>query len=152
MDHAAEYLYRGTTAGWVGTHANQTLPMTCTTTDPLVATYFALECLFHGHSIVQFVLRSSVERFIGPSNHFDVLESAINLGMKPQDILEYVIHFIDADDTREILESMGFDQVPYQIYGRSALDDELELSYRQGYRLTREQVREFNRLAFEVGS
>ncbi len=152
MDPATDYLYRGTTVGWIGTRSNQFLPMTCTSTDPLVATYFALECLFHGHSVVQFIERSSVEQFIGESNPFDAIESAVNLKRKPLEISEHVIHLINVDEARKILLGLGFEQVPYQIYGKSVLNDELKLSFNQGYRLTASQKREFNRLAFEVRS
>ena len=151
MDPEAEYLYRGSTLGWAGTRVNRTLPMTCTSTDPLVATLFALECLFHGHAVVHFVLKSVVSPFIGPSNFFDHKELAVNLQPGPLEFLQYVSHSIDADDAREILWSIGFEQVPTFIYGLDLLNDELSLKP-EGYRLSPEQVIEFNRRAFEVSS
>lgn len=125
--------------------------MTCTSADPLVATLFGLECLFHGHAIVQIALRSAVDRFIGPPNHFAERECEIALNMRPLDFLEHVSHAIDVDDAREILRDMGFERVPPLIYGKEALRAELSLAP-EGYRLAPDQVREFNLRAFEVAS
>ena len=46
------YLYRGTTAGWPGNSVLQAERITCTSTDPLVATLFAIECRNHGRAII----------------------------------------------------------------------------------------------------
>jgi hypothetical protein len=156
MDPEADYLYRGTTLGWAGTRMNQFIPRTSTSTDPLVATFFGLECLFHGHAIVQIIPRVQVQAFIRPPNRVDEnecyseIEREVALEMKPLELLEYVVHFIDVDDAREILLEIGLDQVPYQISAKAVLTEDLQTTHERNYRLDADQRREFNRLAFGI--
>jgi hypothetical protein len=64
------YLYRGTTEGWPGSLALQNERMTCTTTDPLVATFFAIECRNHGSALILAAPSRLFEGLFGPPNHF----------------------------------------------------------------------------------
>jgi hypothetical protein len=154
MDPADDYLYRGTTLGWAGTRMNQFIPRTSTSTDPLIATFFALECLFHGHAIVQIIPRVRVQAFIRSPNLVDgnecytEIEREVALEMKPLDLLVHVVHFIGVDDAREILLEIGFDQVPYHIGAREILTEDLTTTHELDYRLNADQRREFNRMAF----
>ena len=133
---------------------NRLIPRTSTSTDPLVATLFALECLFHGHAVVQIVPRDRVEEFIRPPNRFQEsecfaeIECEVALEMKPLAFLDHVVKFIDVDDAREILQAIGFDQVPYLIGARIVLTEDLKTTHRRKDRLDADQRREFNRLAF----
>lgn len=62
------FLFRGTSAGWPGNPATQQFRVTPTTTNPFVATLFAIECQRFGSGLVIACLRSEVERFIGAAN------------------------------------------------------------------------------------
>ncbi len=116
MEETDPYLYRGTTRGWPGNPGLQDLQMTCTTTDPLVATLFAIECLGHGEGIVYLAPRAPLERWAGPPNCFDDLECAVNIKIKPTEFLKHVQFGLHPHRTREILMEMGF-VVPYLING-----------------------------------
>ena len=60
------YLYRGTTAGWPGNSVLQEEQITCTSTDPLVATLFAIECRNHGHAVILAVRTELFDKVLGP--------------------------------------------------------------------------------------
>ncbi len=73
------YLYRGTTEGWPGNEIMQERRITCTTTDPFVAALFGVECRNHGHAVILMVREDVFPDLVGPSNHFAMIESAVNL-------------------------------------------------------------------------
>ena len=77
------YLYRGTTAGWPGNPVLQEEEITCTSTDPLVATLFAIECRNHGPAVILAARQDQFLGLIAPTNHFFVFESAVNLYIPP---------------------------------------------------------------------
>ena len=77
------YLYRGTTAGWPGNSVLQEEQITCTSTDPLVATLLPIECRNHGRAVILAAKRANFDGLLGPANHFSVIESAVNLHVPP---------------------------------------------------------------------
>jgi hypothetical protein len=66
------YLYRGTTTGWPGNPVLREQNITCTSTDPLVATLFAIECRNHGRAIVAVARQDKFVGLVAPENHFVV--------------------------------------------------------------------------------
>jgi hypothetical protein len=145
------YLYRGTTEGWGGHPVLPVPPMTCTTTDPLVATLFAIECRNHGHAVILAAQRDLFEDLIGPANHFDLIESAVNLVISPLDFAQQAVT-LEIDRVVDILRDIGFDQMPIRLRDKWALREALVSSYDAGERLNAEQLRQFNTSVFGTQS
>jgi filamentous hemagglutinin len=152
MEEKGDFLYRGTSRGWPGNPRLQALGRTYASSDPLVATLFAIECLRHGEGIVQMAHRDPLEPLIGAPNFFDDVECAINLMMTPAEFTQRVAFTLHAHKAREILAELGFNRIPYLINDKEALNDALEQTHRHGERCRREQIQEFDRRALEVGS
>jgi hypothetical protein len=144
MMEELKYLYRGTTECWPGNPCLQAQCITCTTRDPLVATLFAVECRSHGKAVVQAAPLNRFVQLIGPPNHFQVIESAVNLSICPEEFTKQVDVTLEVDDVIEILREMGFTNLPVRLYGIAALRFALAESHAEGIRLNREQIRNFN--------
>ncbi len=142
------YLYRRTTDGWGGHPILPGPPMSCTTTDPLVAALFAIECRNYGHAVILAARRDRFEDLIGPANQFDMIESAVNLLISPVDLAQGAV-ILEVDRVIDVLREIGFDQVPIRIGNKWALREALISSYEAGERLTTEQLRQFNSRIFE---
>jgi hypothetical protein len=120
-----EYLYRGTTRGWPGNECLRTERITCTTTDPLVATLFAIECRNRGPAVVLVARRKPFEGLIGPPNYFAIVECAVNVLVAPLDFASQAVLTLDVDQAITILGEMGFDRLPARISGQVALREAL---------------------------
>ena len=138
------YLYRGTTAGWPGNIVLQEEKITCTSTDPLVATLFAIECRNHGRAIILASRRSLFDGLLAPANHFWEIESAINLKISPVEFSLSAEVSLEVEKALEILRDLGFGDIPIRIRDNVALRDELLYSYEAGERLNTQQLRGFN--------
>jgi hypothetical protein len=123
--------------------------MTCTTTDPLVATLFAIDCRNYGHAVILAVRRDVVEDLIGPENHFDMIENAVNLLISPIDFARLAVT-LEVDRVWEALRELGFDEVPIRMRDKWGLRNALVSSYEVGQRLNAEQLRRFHSLVFEA--
>jgi hypothetical protein len=133
------YLYRGTTAGWPGNSVLQAERITCTSTDPVVATLFAVQCRNHGRAIIVAAKRANFQRLLGPANHFSVLESAVNLYVPPLEFVAKAEIILDVDRALAILREMGFEDLPVRIRDQESLRDALLQTYEAGHRLNEEQ-------------
>lgn len=139
------YLYRGTTTGWPGNIVLQEERITCTSTDPLVATLFAIECRNHGHAIVLAACRQN--DLLGsraPPNHFFEIECAVNLYIPP---LQFAIKsdvILEVDRALAILRELEFHDLPVRIRDKETLRDAILHTYAAGQRLTEEQLDWFN--------
>lgn len=138
------YLYRGTTAGWPGSSTLQAERITCTSTDPVVATLFAVECRNHGRAIVAAAKRGNFQRPLGPANHFFVLESAVNLYVPPLEFVAKAEIILDVDRALAILSEIGFEDLPVRIRDKESLRDALLQTYEAGQRLNEEQRLRFD--------
>jgi hypothetical protein len=147
----APYLYRGTTEGWPGNNVLQEQQITCTTTDPLVATLFAIECRNHGRAVILAARRELFGDLIGPPNHFALIESAVNLLISPLDFARRAI-ILEVDEILEVLREIGFDQISIRIKDKAARRETLISSYEAGHRLNEEQLQQFNSRVFEAES
>ncbi len=152
MSETGRFVYRGTTHGWPWNPVLQRDRRTCATTDPLVATLFAIECLQHGSSAVLIASLEDFDGLIGPTNHAAIAESEVVLNLPPLDFARRASLEIDAQRSRDILVDMGFDRLPVRIGGKSALRDSINQSYNDGDRLSPDQIQEFNRRAMETSS
>lgn len=142
-------LYRGTKLGWRGNPIAQKARITCTTTDPFVATLFAIECRNHGAAVVLLASHGPFERLIGPPNWFDLIESSVNVLVTPQEFAESAFMIVELDRSITILEKLGFGPLPRRMNGNEMLQSELDETHRLGLRLTLEQIDEFNQLILE---
>ncbi len=145
-----EYLYRGTTEGWPGNDCLREEGITCTTTDPLVATLFAVECRNHGPAIILAAPRAAFERLIGPENFFKDMECAINLRIPPVEFARRAVLRLDVDRALERLRTIGFDWLSVRIGGREALREAIKESHLAAQRLNPEQIRLFNQNMREI--
>lgn len=145
MDQAVEYLYRGTTPGWPGSPGIRAIPRTPATTDPLVATLFAIHCLNFGNGVVLLAPRKLVSDRIQPGNYFAQLECEIGLEMSPTEFETHSVHVVPAHVAREALVNVGFAELPTRI-AKYKMTEALEYSERLGQRLAPQQIIEFNRL------
>jgi hypothetical protein len=139
-------LYRGTTLGWPGSTALQSAGITPTSSDPLVATLFAVECRNHGQAIVQICERRAVEHSITDRNVFFGLEKEVALAIKPDTFSQqFVVKYIAVQTALQILSGLGF-EMPPAIYGKRGLQTLLESTPR----LSDRAIREFNQIVATV--
>src|SRR5277367_951504 len=96
------YLYRGTTLGWPG-NMLQELRITCTTTDPLVATLFAVECRNHGRPAILVARSDLFGELNAEENFFSVIECAINVRVSPLEFAAMAEVVLDVDNSLAIL-------------------------------------------------
>lgn len=137
---ARPMLYRGTSSGWPGNPVLQELRITPTTTNPLVAVLFGIECQRFGRGIVIACDRRDVEKLIGPSNVLSSLESEVVIDVPPTVFAERFGNWIiDVGVARQILTDMGI-ETPQLIRDKEQLQQELQ---RLGV-MTPEQIAAFN--------
>ena len=144
-DYEVTYLFRGTTRGWSGNDVLQREGITCATTDPLVATLFALECRRWGQAVILTigVQNLTSEEQSDRENFFSVIEQAVNILIPPAEFEKRTDLVIEIDQALSILKDMGFANLPVRIPNRQALQDALEESHHLGQRLNREQILDF---------
>jgi hypothetical protein len=145
----SRYLYRGTTRGWTGTEALQNTGVSPTTTDPLVATLFAIECRNHGPGTVLVIPQEPLAGLIGKANYFSIIECAVNIMLPPTELLRYAVLELQVDRSVAILAEIGFGRLPQRIASGSFLTV-LNDTHAASHRLSIEQIRQFNRRIFEV--
>src|SRR4051794_31766129 len=118
------YLYRGTTAGWPGNPCLQRERLTPTTTDPLIATLFGVECRRWGRAIVLVVDRERIERLLGTENVLADIEQEVVIRLSPSEFAEYASHEVPIEQAWQWLREIGY-ELPIRIDSRRALNDEL---------------------------
>jgi hypothetical protein len=141
---ADRFLYRGTTPDWPGNPSLHGNARTCATTDPLVATLFAIECLQRGPAIVLVAPWAAFEGLSGPTNHAAIFECEVVLKISPIEFAKQAIVRLEAQSSRDILVGMGFDRIPVRISGKSALREAIDQSHRDSDRLSPDQILAFN--------
>ena len=140
------YLFRGTTRGWPGNDILRSEGITCTTTDPLVATLFAIECRNHGRAVILAARLDSFssEERSGANNHFGVQESARNLRVQPSEFERRASVTLEIDQALIYLRELGFSELPIRIQSKLHLMAVIEDTYRQRLRMSLEQIGLFN--------
>lgn len=142
------YLFRGTSKGWPGNPNSDQHSMTYTSTDPLVATLFAVACRGLGPAVL---LASPRGRFPelepGPSDLlFQAWECSVTLAVRPIEFASRAEYSMDVVEALRSLAELGFPGLPQGLNGRSALQYALTESHSLGQRLNREQIRRFTAL------
>jgi hypothetical protein len=143
------YLYRGTTLGWPG-YMLEELRITCTRTDPLVATLFAVECRNHGRPAILVARRDLFGESNADDNFFSVIECAVNVRVSPIEFAAKAEVVLDVDDSLTILRELGFEEISVRLSRKSALQDVLEDTHLRGMRLNQEQLRLFEARMLEA--
>lgn len=144
------YLYRGTTEGWPGYPVRLGEEITCTTTDPLVATLFAVECRNLGRAIILAARRDPLGGLVAPANCFDMIECAINLRCSAAEFARRAEVVLEVEESIAILREFGFTDLPVRMKSKTTLQQEIEESHSLGMRLSREQARQFNIRMLEI--
>ena len=121
----SDFIFRGTTIGWPGNPAPQQGGFTSTSSDPLVATLFALECRRMGQAVVWACERSKLEQYIRRPNVLAELESEVAVSVAPLKFVELFQPLrIDVDDSLARLKRLGF-EMPEVIADKHVLRNEL---------------------------
>ncbi|WP_017324319.1 RHS repeat-associated core domain-containing protein [Synechococcus sp. PCC 7336] len=138
-------LFRGTTRDFPGNPILQRLGISPASTDPLVATVFALEGKARGGDPI--VLFGNAQDFGSPDinlgNVRRTLEREVAVGMSPSDFARNAPNSISADRARQILSELGVADLPPSIGSVQEATQILENTPR----LTPEQILEFTRRA-----
>jgi filamentous hemagglutinin len=134
-------LFRGTTPGFPGNPVLQQFGITPASTDPLVATVFALEGRTIGGDAV--VLTGGMRRFragdIDLGNVRASLEREVQVNMRPNQFEALASNSIPVDTARQVLNDMGVIKLPSTITNSHQATQILEGTAR----LTPAQIQEF---------
>jgi hypothetical protein len=130
------YLFRGTSNGWAGSPGSQATAVSAST-DPYVATVFALEARAQGgQAVLQFGGKSKIGTF-GEGNWMAAQEREVGVQMTATEFAQAVPNTVTADVARQALIDMGF-PLPYSV----ATSDRLAL-LEAAPKMTPTQVAEF---------
>jgi RHS repeat-associated protein len=138
------YLFRGTTAGFEGSKASQTIPITPTSSDPGVATIFSIAASKNGKGILQIALPSDLGNVSYGANVLQTLEKEIGVRLKPADFAAKASITITTDQARSILKGLGVD-LPAKIS-----ISELSNVIKRTPKLSQSQVSQFYKKAAEI--
>lgn len=135
------FLFRGTSEGFNGSNASQQLGVTPTSSDPVVATIFALNSKNYGKGILQIALPQDLKGVQYTGNVLQSLEKEIGVGMAPAQFTLKASTTITADQAVGILKNMGI-KLPTTV----KLENLSEV-IRNTPRLTPNQIQEFYKQA-----
>jgi len=111
---------------------------TSTSSDPLISTYFAIECSNHGSGVVHIADRWALQTVQIVPNVLADRECEVALRILPEDFAKRARWTIPAQQAADILRAMGFAMSPV-IASYAALTLAINLSPRLGD----EQIQEF---------
>jgi hypothetical protein len=134
-------LFRGTSPGYPGNEVLQQFGITPASTDPAIATAFALKSQTTSGQGVVFIgsLRSFAHGSIDGGNTFASLEREVQVNMSPTAFEAQASTQVSADAARKILSEMGVAQLPSSIYSETQMTQILK-SIKP---LTPEQIKQF---------
>jgi len=139
IDDAANLFFRGTSEGFAGSPTLQEIGVTPVSTDPVVATIFAIEAENYGRGVVHIASRSDLAGVeILKGNVLAHLEREVGIGILPAEFARRASITITASQARNILSGMGI-HIQLSIRGPAAVDAVL----RATPRLTSEQIQQF---------
>jgi hypothetical protein len=146
------YYYRGTTRGWKGSSNSIEEGITFVSTDPLVATLFAIECRNHGEAAVLLVAKRAFQVVVSDDGSgrinpvdltFTVPECAVQLAVSTSELEQQASYIVEGDDAIRYLEELGVTDLPVRMRDRSELQEFVTKT--QDERLSMNQIREFDR-------
>lgn len=109
-----KFLFRGTSEGFEGSNGNQKLQVTPTSSDPAVATIFAINAKNHGKGILQIALPENLQGVNYTGNVLQSMEIEIGVGLAPVEFSKKVSVTITAEQAQGILKDMGI-EIPSNI-------------------------------------
>ena len=123
----ANYYFRGTTAGYAGNATNQKAGVTCVSTDPRVATVFAIESSRFGSGVVHVVRAESIpeSRKMEAGNWFALKESEVVLEMQIREFTELAEHTVSLEIARDVLSRLGC-HFSLGVRDKASIDRELD--------------------------
>lgn len=108
---AQRYVFRGTTIGFEGNGNSVGLRYTCTSTHPLKALWFALECYqkFPEQSVVYVADRHKLGELSTNSNHFQDYEEEIAFQILPKYFYPLCEGYLHVTDLQKIMKDQGLE-------------------------------------------
>lgn len=100
------YPYRGTTRRWPGNESCQAEARTCASTDPLVATLYAIYCRNFGPAVVH-VLETAGHTFLESGNCLADVEAEVIVRMMPLEFEAAAALTMDVERAVGALEALG---------------------------------------------
>ena len=146
LKEEVKYLFRGTSEGFEGSAAAQKLGYTPTSTDPAVATLFAIESKNYGKGVLKVALPKDLQGVEYTGNVLYSLEKEIALNLKPADFAAKSTLTITAEQASGILKNMGIN-LPSKV-----TLDELSNVIKSTPKLTTAQIDEFYKEAAKLGT
>ena len=146
FQETAKYLFRGTSKGYPGSRASQILNTTPTSTDPAVATAFAVQAKNYGEGTLQIALPVDLKGIKVETNVLYELEREVGVGISPMEFSKKINLQITADQARGILKEMGIN-VPASIPTTKNISEVL----RDIPKLKQDQIDKFYSEAIKIG-
>jgi hypothetical protein len=113
------YLFRGTSPGWLGSPGAQATAVSATT-DPYIATIFALEARAQGgQALLIYGGRSQIGTF-DMGNWMALQEREVGVLLSHSDFVAKAPYSIPVDTARQILKDMGLPDLPYSVVNPTA--------------------------------
>ncbi|MEC5146106.1 hypothetical protein UNH65_21285 [Chitinophaga sp. 180180018-2] len=139
----AKYLFRGSTEGYEGSPGAQKTASTPTSTDPAVATMFAIKAKRYGDGILQIALPKDLQDVsVGvTTNVLQTLERDVVVDLKPAEFTKRASVTIAVDQARGILKNMGVN-LPARIN-----EGDMNALLESTPKLTNEQINSFYKQA-----
>lgn len=143
--------FRGTSKGYAGNRTSQLLGLTSVSTDPVVATIFAIQSQTrHGVTgLVHVAIPNDLAglRFVEGHPAYRELELELRIELLPAEFSKRASITLTAQKARAILKGMGI-ELPATIYSHGAITETL----RDTPRLTLSQIQTFRQKALKLKS
>lgn len=120
------FLFRGTTVGFKGNKAAITIPYTSTSTHPVKALWFGLECLPRnpGNAVIYLANFEDLAHLYTMQNCLATVEDELAFGVKPENFYPFCEGYIHVTEMQEILGPFGIDG--YQIVTKKNITSHCE--------------------------
>lgn len=106
-----KYVFRGTTKDYPGGGNSIRMPYTCTSSHPVKALWFALECYQENpeDAGIYLALTENLKHISHGQNHFHKLENEIGFFIQPISFYTLCEGFIYLSDFQKVLTDLGID-------------------------------------------
>ncbi|HXB08012.1 MAG TPA: hypothetical protein VNW04_12870 [Puia sp.] len=135
-DVLPKYVFRGTTIGFEGNTASMNMPYTCTSSHPIKALWFALDCMSNNPytAIVYLGILDRISGQLIKGNVLDSIEEEIAFGMKPHEFYNLCEGYVHVADLQSIVKTHGFDTY------MSVRKDNLSLLCEETRQITQDEI------------
>jgi len=120
------FLFRGTTVGFKGNKAAISIPYTSTSTHPVKALWFGLECLPRnpGNAVIYLANMENLAHLKTMRNCLASVEDELAFGIRPEKFYPFCEGYVHVTEMQEVLRSFGIDG--YQIVTRNNITSHCE--------------------------